>query len=429
MTWAIGHSNDVANIDEKLESEGIMEQKEQQLQETFVRQMEDWSKTGTIPEIAGMDMQYAFELQKKRLMTKHVQLQYHFTPNELGGMAMHSEVSINGFTNRVSFREYQVQTDYLVDGVHKYRRNCSEIMYANVTDLVHPNMVTTATCPNCGAISHVQEFIKGCPSCGTRFSITDFYPKVTQFYTIDNTGVNQKEVKSKATKYILSGVAISVLIALLSCIFTGEWYYIIGVLPGAFFGAIFGYFVYAIGLLFKVIGKAVASVPLVVGNMSAEPGMKGFMKRYQPDFSFQFFAAKMLNLLRIMIYSDEYDNLAVYEGAPLTNTFRDIIDVKYRGGLSLSRIYMEGEDCHVELGVYVTVTYCNSRGIRERNETYKLHVFKNISKPDDFGFSIREYECRNCGASFDAAKERHCPYCGSNYHMKENDWMVLELKR
>lgn len=406
-----------------------MEQNEKQLQETFVRQMEGWSQTGKIPEVAGMDMQYAFELQTKRLRTKHAQIQYHFTPNELSGMAMHSEVSINGFKNKTPFREYQVQTDYLVDGVHKHRRNSSEIMYANVTDLVHPNMVTTATCPNCATISHVGELIKGCPSCGTRFSITDFYPKVTLFYTVDNTGVNQKEVKSKATKSILIGAAIGVCIALLSCISSGEWYYILGALPGAFFGAIFGYFVYAIGLLFKIVGKAAASMPLVVGNMSAEPRVKGFMRRYQPDFSFQFFVAKMLNLLRIMIYSDEYDNLAVYEGAPFTNTFRDIIDVKYRGGLSLSKIYMKGEDCHVELVVYVISTYCNSSGISERNETYKLHVCKNISKPDDFGFSIREYQCRNCGASFDAAKERRCPYCDSNYHLKENDWVVLELKR
>lgn len=406
-----------------------MEQNEKQLQETFVRQMEDWSKTGKVPELAGMDMQYAFELQKKRLQAKHAQLQYHFTPNELSGMAIHSEVSINGFKNKTPFREYQVQTDCLVDGVKKHHRKSSEIMYANVTDLMHPNVVTTATCPNCATISHVRELINGCPSCGTRFSITDFYPKVTQFYTVDNTGANQREVNSNVTKSLLIGAAIGVLFALPACLAGGEWFYLLGVLPGAFLGAIFGYIVYAMWLFFKIIGKAVASVPLVVGNMSAEPRIKGFMRKYQPDFSFQFFAAKMMNLLRMMIFSDEYDNLAVYEGAPVTNTFQNIIDVKYRGGLSLSRIYMEGEECHVELGVYVISTYCNKRGISERNETYKLHVCKNISKPDDFGFSIREYQCRNCGGSFDAAKERRCPYCGSNYHMRENDWVVIELKR
>ncbi len=406
-----------------------MEQNENQLQEMFVRQMEGWSKTGEIPQVAGMDMQYAFELQKRRLQTKHAQIQYHFTPHELSGIGMQSEVSINGFINKTPFREYEVQTDYLVDGVHKHRRNSSEIMYANVTDLVHPNVVTTATCPNCGAIRHVRELTQGCPNCGTRFSITDFYPKVTQFYTVDNTGMNQKEVKSKAPLSMLIGAGICVQMALLGFISRGEWEYLIGALPLAFIGAMFGYFVYAIGLFFKLIGKAAASVPLLVGNMSAEPKVKGFMRRFQPDFSFQFFAAKMLNLLRIMIYSDEYDNLAVYEGAPFENTFQDIIDVKYRGGLNLSRIYMEGEICHVELGVYVISTYCNNKGISQRNETYNLHVCKNISRPDDFGFSIREYQCRNCGASFDAAKERRCPYCGSDYHVKENDWVVLELKR
>lgn len=407
-----------------------MEQNEKQLQETFVKQMEGWSRTGEPLEVAGMDMQYAFELQKKRLQTKHAQIQYHFMPNELSGVALRSEVSVNGFKNKTPFREYQVQTDYFVDGTCRHRRKSSEIMYANVTDLMHPNLVTTATCPNCGAISQVRELTKGCASCGTRFRITDFYPKVTSFYTMDNTGVNQREVKSKASKTMFIGAAIGILFALISCISNGEWYYLIGALPGAFLGAIFGYFIYAIGLLFKVVGKAAASVPLVVGNMSAEPKIKKFMAQYQPDFSFQFFAAKMLNLLRIMIYSNEHDNLAVYGGSsPFAGTFQDIINVKYRGGLSLSRIYMEGADCHIELGVYVTSTYCNGDGIRERNETYRLHVCKNISRPDDFGFSIREYECKSCGASFDAAKERCCPYCGSNYHLKENDWVVLALQR
>lgn len=406
-----------------------MEQKENRLQEIFVGQMENWSQTGEIPEAAGMDMQYAFELQQKRLQKKHTQLRYHFTPNELGGMAIQSDVSINGFRNKTPYREYRVQTDYFVDGVQKKRKKSSEILYANVTDLMHPNVVTTATCPNCGAISPVQELTKGCSSCGTKFSITDFYPKVTLFYTIDNTGMNQKDVKSKIRGYMLSGVAIGVAIALLTCISTGDWIYLIGALPGAFFGAIFGYILYSISLLFRVIGKAVASVPLMMGSMSAEPKIKGFIRRYQPDFSYQFFAAKVMNLLKIMIYSDDYDNLAVYEGASFTNTFQDIIDIRYRGGLSLSRIYMEGQVCHVELGVHVISTYCDNSSISQRKETYYMHVCKNISEPDDFGFSIRAYQCRNCGASFDAAKERRCPYCGSDYHLRENDWVVLELKR
>ena len=406
-----------------------MKQNENQLQEAFIRQIEEWSRTGKTPEAAGMDMQYAFELQKKRLQEKRVQMQYQFTPNELSGMALHSEISVNGFQNRTPYREYQVQTDYFVDGARIHQKKSSEIVYANITDLARPDVVTTATCPNCGAINQVKELTKGCPSCGTRFSITDFYPKVTLYYTIENTGVNQTKVKSTVKRSILIGASIGVMIALLACLADQNWYYLIGALPGAFFGAFAGYFIYAIGLLFKVVGKAFSSVPLVVGNMSAEPKIKEFMRRYQPDFSFQFFAAKMLNLLKIIMYSDNCDNLAVYGGAPFANTFANVIDVKYRGGLSLSGIYMDGNDCHAELMVYVTVTCCEGRGIHVRNETYRMHVCKNISRPEDFGFSIREYECRSCGASFDAAKERCCPYCGSDYHLKEDDWIVLALQR
>lgn len=46
---------------------------------------------------------------------------------------------------------------------------------------------------------------------------------------------------------------------------------------------------------------------------------------------FSVFAAKMRNLLWIMLYSDEHDNLAVYVGLLFANTFQDIIYVKYRG--------------------------------------------------------------------------------------------------
>ena len=40
-------------------------------------------------------------------------------------------------------------------------------------------------CPNCSAISSVKSLLAGCPYCGTRFQMTDLFPKVTDFYYSD----------------------------------------------------------------------------------------------------------------------------------------------------------------------------------------------------------------------------------------------------
>ena len=37
--------------------------------------------------------------------------------------------------------------------------------------------------------------------------------------------------------------------------------------------------------------------------------------------------------------------------------------------------------------------------------------------------------CPNCGASFDATREKYCPYCHSPYHIQNYDWVVLKFDK
>ena len=37
-------------------------------------------------------------------------------------------------------------------------------------------------------------------------------------------------------------------------------------------------------------------------------------------------------------------------------------------------------------------------------------------------------ECPSCGASFDATKNKNCPYCGNQYEITTDDWALVELK-
>ena len=44
------------------------------------------------------------------------------------------------------------------------------------------------------------------------------------------------------------------------------------------------------------------------------------------------------------------------------------------------------------------------------------------------GFSITSVACPHCGGSFDAVRQKICPYYGSTYHMENEGWVIEEMK-
>lgn len=44
------------------------------------------------------------------------------------------------------------------------------------------------------------------------------------------------------------------------------------------------------------------------------------------------------------------------------------------------------------------------------------------------GFSITSVACPNCGGSFDAVRQKVCPYCGSEYHMENEGWVIEDMR-
>ena len=43
------------------------------------------------------------------------------------------------------------------------------------------------------------------------------------------------------------------------------------------------------------------------------------------------------------------------------------------------------------------------------------------------GFSITFVSCPDCGGSFDAVRQRICPYCGKEYHMENESWIIEKM--
>ncbi len=80
-------------------------------------------------------------------------------------------------------------------------------------------------------------------------------------------------------------------------------------------------------------------------------------------------------------------------------------------------------DVHVE-----DTCYLNGK-ITRVHDVLKVVMRKNVTKPVDMRFKITSIHCPTCGGSFDATKNKICPYCSNVYRMEDIDWSVEMLGR
>ncbi|MDD6202805.1 MAG: hypothetical protein PUB13_07695 [Lachnospiraceae bacterium] len=167
--------------------------------------------------------------------------------------------------------------------------------------------------------------------------------------------------------------------------------------------------------------------PQYVGRDRARRRISLFLKRYDPAFSYDYFLCKMVSLLKIMVFNDDKDNLVVCQGKVDKTAFQDIIDMAYQGTVTLNSCQVKDKYCYLDINLHMSDIHDGGSRIYKKNDIFRMKVCKDITKPEDYGFSIRKVQCRGCGGSFDATKIKYCPYCNREYDMKEDDWVVLGL--
>ncbi|RHW02481.1 hypothetical protein DXA91_00120 [Clostridium sp. OF09-10] len=62
--------------------------------------------------------------------------------------------------------------------------------------------------PACGAVSQIKALFEGCPYCHTRFLMQDLYPKVANFYSIEDLSYSKEEIKRTLTPWCGGGAVI-----------------------------------------------------------------------------------------------------------------------------------------------------------------------------------------------------------------------------
>ncbi|RGE15331.1 hypothetical protein DXB03_06955 [Lachnospiraceae bacterium OF11-28] len=177
----------------------------------FLKQYNEWLSGGPIPDTGNQDTKYFLGQQRKRLEKRGL---HRDSSIELRGLlasagAIPPKVG-KKYTNVTEFRTAQRNTTYSRGGriIGKFRKK--EILYQTITFANEATVDGTepCTCPSCGAVSQIKALFEGCPYCHTRFLMQDLYPKVANFYSIEDLSYSKEEIKRTLTPWCGGGAVI-----------------------------------------------------------------------------------------------------------------------------------------------------------------------------------------------------------------------------
>ena len=401
---------------------------------SFVKELTEWAKNGTLPESGNQDIAYYLELQQNRLKERNIRMEYRFS--DRAGKKGNPR-SLVGWTAKDQKYTLRMVADDYSREVRCYKGN--KCLFKKKKDTLFQQVITymndgsmrgdeLSCCPNCSAISSVKSLLAGCPYCGTRFQMTDLFPKVTNFYYSDYE-VNLSVIRG--SKLVGAGyAALVVLVGMLRAPSFG--YRVEALLAGIFWVPLFsflGYLTFSVLFMIYSLFRGLFSVHRCVGRDRARFKITAFLKKYDPTFSYDYFLGKVVSLLKIILFTDDRSNLAVCQGKVAGDAFLDIVDIAYQGTTTLNSCQVEGKYCYLDINLFMSDIHDGGSKIFKKNDIFRMKLCKDITKPENYGFSIRKVQCRDCGGSFDAVRIRYCPYCGREYDLKEDDWVVLDLEQ
>lgn len=406
--------------------------------ETFAVELAEFTKTGTAPSRGSQDVQYALELQKRRLKDKHLILKYDFLPRGHFAQRCGAAKSWHDdrYTSKMDYRTCRVERKVYQDQRKIYEKGQNAYFYQTITNVWGQRAAEEEyTCPNCGAVSPIRVLEDGCPYCGTFFKLTDLFPTVTNFYFVKDVGGTETELKHSILKVAKPLMIFFPILLFLNYLGNPDMNWsiplcaVVAVLGGSVFGGILGYVLWVVWTLISLFWTAGKGLPMLFHAAGSGNRFVRRMKHYSPEFSFEYFTGKVVSILKMILFSENAEELTCYAGAPLGNLFADLIDSSFSGAVALKRFSVKDGHCYVTVEVYMEDIYEDGGSVRAKEEKFRMSLCRNLGKPIDLHFSIKAMHCQSCGKSFDAVKEKCCPSCGTQHEMADEDWVVTEIRR
>lgn len=384
------------------------------------------------------DLQYALELQKKRLESKGLRMECEITPR---GHFPHGEISREWsdamFHSHMDIRSCNWKRTIFEGSKKVFQDSQDKLLYTTATDLISGarNIENeNYTCPNCGNVTTIGKLREGCPYCGTHFELQDLYPRVGGFYYVKEIGGTEQEVKKDVFRYMIPCAAVLGVLGLIVSLFSNEEHTVLWILSLLFFtafsagaGAVLGYFLWASLKLSTIFYEAFRALQLLPGVMRSKKRYENELKNSAPDFSFDYFVNKVGTLAKMLVFSENPAALPVCVGDHIDNPYSDVVDALFRGPVIIRSFKKDGNYCHIKADAEFDLLYKTKLGFVNRRRYVTMSLSRDMTQPLRKYYSVKKVSCRNCGGSFDASRHDHCPFCGTEYDIRKEDWFVTGL--
>ena len=398
----------------------------------FAKEYNQWNEDGTPPVSCDGDITYFLKLQQERLKEKGLRMKNRVIPGKGNtyGTACLSHKSA-WYTSDITYEDIHHKLSFSNASGELYSRDTEQVMYETIVHSPNEQQLSfiTATCPSCGAVNLVSNLTEGCPYCNMKFRMTDLFPHVMNLSFVINSS-SHKNIRVFYNTILLTILAF----------FAGFFpFFLIGkqeILPLALFSA---YLAALVGGGF--LGLLLGDLLLLIGLFNRD-GMKHIsllkwtsskrkitntMLKYDKKFSFDKFEGQLVALVRMAVLAEKPENLACYAAGTRDAQFADILEMTYTNGLCLNKLWLEGDQMHMSIRTWWINYYENDGKIKKCGDCIDTVFVKNISRQEEPGFSITSVFCPDCGGSFDAVRQRICPYCGKEYHMENESWIIEKM--
>lgn len=384
---------------------------------------------------ADNDISCLLAFQHKRIKDKGLDFEYEIYDRDArAGAMVTAEWKDDRYESCVCNEQYGVARKISKGGRKLYSDRKRNILYATVTDVasgIHPDS-ETISCPNCGSISTIAQVQEGCPYCGTMYKMDDLFPKVTGYWFLEDVGIAPNEHKTGLRLSMLLTAVIFILIMLIRTMHRGEAFGIETILGSVLLiplGLLVGYMLYSLFLLVRLITVGSGQSRGKWGTIGSRKKFEQKMKPIFPDFSYEYFTGKAISLIKTAVFASDEQKLLFYKGEPLDSSFRNIIDMNYGGALGLSDFKQENGRVTITTDAFFEVLYAEGDRITNRREKFRAVFLRRTDIPFDMQFSMTRIQCPSCGGSFNAIRNKYCPYCGRAYQLESHDWIICELHR
>lgn len=400
----------------------------------FALEMNQMDETGAYPSSCDSDMQYHLKLQRKRLEAMNLRMHSQIFPSkDEGASTISSTVRSPWYSSDIN-REQIIRKLSFEDtsGRNIYHRNVGYTMSQMVIHSPDDNRCQElrVACPNCGAVVKVGQLEQGCEFCNTRFSIRDLFPYVTNTYFVrSNTSTKNSVVFT--VSLLLSIVAVFVATLLYGKTHWGYSFakslfyaYLVGAMGGGFFGLIFADIVLMISASNR---DGMRHIPMFK-YIGAKSRIGNVVKQYDSSFLYEKFEGQVVSLIKMAVFTENPDNLASYQPTVRNPQFDRIVDMIYGGVMILREAHMSGNMLFMTIRTWwCNYAYENGK-IEKRGDLIDVTIMRNVANMQAPGFSISAVGCPQCGGSFDAVRQRNCPFCGTAYHMENENWVIADMK-